>query len=76
LFGIEHNVKLPDKGNPGVSFHARTFDLSEEIVRKIEGLIWKSEIRDQNGEFLHHTSNLNLKELVALWDDLGEIASG
>jgi hypothetical protein len=62
-----------------VSFLARTLDVSEETVRKIEALIWASEIRDQSGEFPHHTINSYpslFKGLVALWDDLVDVTSG
>ena len=57
LFSIHHNVKLPAGGNLGVSFHALSLDLSEETIRKIEELIWESEIRDKSSEFTSHIIN-------------------
>ena len=79
LFGIKHNVKLPEDGNPGVTFHALWLDLSEETVRKMEDLIWESEIRDKTSEFACFTIKLcinQFKALVAPWDDLVAEASG
>lgn len=57
LFGIDNNIKLPGDGDPGVSLHALSLDLSEETIRIIEELIWESEIRDKSSEFAHHIIN-------------------
>ena len=43
-----------------MSSHAQCLDFSAETVRKIEELIWKSEIRDPNSELAIYTWYINV----------------
>ena len=47
LFGIARNVKLPDHR---LTFEAESLGFEPTTLRKLEDLVWQSDVRDKNGE--------------------------